>query len=274
MEGNLENQKSEPVLVSRFLDIREKPDINPVLDDFSNIFEAPERRAHFFEEAKNSFEFIFSQEKFVDHIQREPNDESFAYLKQVRRYGLILKASYRFADSSHQCGEALNQFLFLLGQYNDRYWLSPPAELKEAILENLDRLELSVNFIDTSGFREYAKGILTDIETLLQEKRLPVAKFHTLRKNVRLFSNLMQVTAAENYGGAPHWLFHSLFKLSVELGNQHDDLVQKGLQGKIDYHKAKVRIDPALAVEFGRIKPFIEKVCGMLYYAGDEKMAE
>jgi len=264
MEGNIEKKKTEPILVSRFDDIREKPGVTPEKDDLSEIFDKEQNREHFFKEAKESFEFVFDKGKFIHHIQEKPNEKSLSYLKQVRRYGLILKAAYKFADSSHLCGEGLQQFLSLLGTYNDSYWISPNEDEKKKIIEGLDNIELSVHFINTPGFKEYAKSILSEIEVLFQARRLPIKEFHTLRKRLRLFSNFMQVAAAENYGGNLHWLFYSIFKLSSQLGKHHDDFVAKGLQGEIDYHESVVEIDPHIAEEFEKLKPYIEKVCGLI----------
>ncbi|MFA6269876.1 MAG: hypothetical protein WC657_01535 [Candidatus Paceibacterota bacterium] len=260
MKGGSENKKIKPILVSRFLDIRQKPEINPDEGDFSNTFENEDRREHFFDEAKKAFEFVFDKEKFIHDIQSEPNKESFSYLKKVRRYGLVLKASYKFSDISHRCGEKLNHFLFLLGEYNDSYWISPRLEIKDEILNNLDNTDLSVNFIDTPKFKEYAEGILSQTEIILQKKELPIKEFHTLRKRLRLLSNFMQVAAAEDYGGSLHWLFYCIFKLSTELGKTHDDHVQMGLKKEIEYHKSVVEIDSDIATEFERLKPFIKKV--------------
>ena len=255
MEGNLENIKTEPILVSRFSDIRKNPEINPEEKDFSNTFEDESYREHFFDEAKKAFEFVFDKEKFIQNIQLEPNEESFSYLKQVRRYGLVLKASYRFSDVSHRCGEKLNHFLFLLGEYNDSYWILPRPEIRDEILNNLDDIDLSVNFIGTPEFKEYMKGILSQIEVLLQKTELPMKEFHTLRKRLRLLSNFMQVAAAEDHGGNLHWLFYSIFRLSAELG--------KGMKGEIGYYESVVEIGPHIAEEFYKPEPFIEKVCGL-----------
>lgn len=260
MEDVLENIKKEPILVSRFFDIRHKPEITPTETDFSSIFDNEKQREHFFEEAKKAFEFVFDREKFTKNIQQEPNEESFSYLKQVRRYGLVLKASYRFVDSGHQCGENLNHFLFLLGEYNDSYWISPRSEIRDELLTYLDSIDLSVNFIDTQEFREYTKNIVSQIETLSQKNELPMKEFHTLRKRLRLLSNFLQVAAAENYRGNLHWLFYSIFRLSTELGKIHDDYVQKGLKNEVDYHGSVVEISPSIATEFDELKPFIKKV--------------
>lgn len=264
MKENLESRKSTPILVSKFLNIRERPEINPTINDFSGVFKDKKYREHCFKEVKSSFEFIFDKKKLLHHLQKNPNKESISYLKQVRRYGVILRGMYRFLDPSHKCGEGLDQLLLFLGEYNDNYWLSPSEEIKKGIINNLNDIEFSINFIDTLGFKEYAKSLLFKIEEQLKEKILSVDKFHTLRIRLRLFADLMQVTAAENYGGNLHWLFYSIIELSSEMGKHHDDLIQKGLNGEINYHKSTVRINPRIASEFKRIKPFIEKVCGLI----------
>ncbi len=263
MKNNLENIQTEPILVSRFFDIRTRPELNPDEVDFSNIFEDKQYREHIFEEARKAFEFIFDKERFVREIKLEANEESFSYLKQVRRYGLILKALYRFTDTSHKCGEKLNHFLFLLGEYNDSYWISSQPEIREGILDSLSDLDFSVNFIDTEEFKKYAKSILDHIATLVQANNLPIEQFHKLRKRFRLLSNLMQVPAAENCGGNLHWLFYSIFKLSAWLGEIHDDYVERSLKKEIKYEESIVEIGPDVAAEFNKFKPFVEKVLGL-----------
>jgi len=259
----LETSKPKPALVSNFLAIREKPEINPVVADFPEDFYEKKSRQHSFEEAKNAFEFVFDKKKLLHHLEQKENKESFAYLKQVRRHGLILRDLYRFFDVSHQCVEKLNRLMCSLGEYNDSYWVSPQEEVKKEISENLDNLEFPVNFDESLKFKEYVEGVLSEIQEILREKQLPVEKFHTLRKRIRSFASLIQPAAAENCGGNFHWLFFSLFKLSGEMGDHHDDLILKGLNGEINYHESIVNIDPRIASEFEKLRPFIERVCGL-----------
>jgi len=89
-----EDLKSSPVLVTHFLGIRDKPDIDPALEDFAPIFEDGEYRKHCFLEAKKSFEFIFEKSEFLHQLEQETNEESRLYLRRVRRYGLALRAIY------------------------------------------------------------------------------------------------------------------------------------------------------------------------------------
>ena len=104
---------------------------------------------------------------------------------------------------------------------------------------------------------------MSEIEEILKEKELPVTKFHLLRKKIRLFGNLVQIPAIENLGKSQHWLCSSLFEISKEMGDQHDDLVARGLRGEIDYSQAVLEVSPQILSEFEKLKPFIKKVCGL-----------
>jgi hypothetical protein len=154
--------------------------------------------------------------------------------------------------------------MYLLGKYNDGYWVSTQEDVRKEISENLDNLEFPINFDKSSKFREYVENILLEIQELLKEKQLPVEKFHTLRKRIRLFASLVQPAAAENRGENFHWIFFYLFKLSGEMGDHHDDLILKGLNGKINYHESIVNVNPHIVSEFEKLKPFIKRVCGLI----------
>jgi len=73
MKITIEKKKPEPVLVSRFLGIRQQPEINPAVEDFSDLFSDEQYRKHSFEEAKKAFEFIFDKREILQHLRREPN---------------------------------------------------------------------------------------------------------------------------------------------------------------------------------------------------------
>jgi hypothetical protein len=253
----------EPALVSNFFAIREDPEISPDLDDFPDVFSDKKYRKHAFGEATKAFEFVFDKEKLLQCLQQKENKDSFAYLKKVRRHALIIRDLYRFFDSSHKCVEKLGNLAFLLGQYNDSYWVSPSKETRENIISNLDDIKFPINFSNTAEFKKYTLGVLLEIQKLLKEKELPVDEFHTLRKRIRSFASIIQPVAAENCGGNFHWLFFALFKLSGEMGDIHDDLINKGLVGEIEYDKSVVKIDPRIVSKIKTLEPFIEKACGL-----------
>lgn len=263
MEPTIENTKPIPILVSRFTEIRNKPNLEPTIEDFSDIFSNEDNRKHSFEEVKKAFEFIFNKEKFIHSLNKEPNKESFAYLKQVRRYRVILRDHCRFFSSKHKSAEALNKFLYFLGQCNDRYWVVQSEEIKQETIIHIDNIEFPIEFDDTDGFIRHIVNELSEIQEIFKEKKLPVATFHLLRKKIRLFGNLVQIPALENLRKSQHWLCSSLFEISKEMGDQHDDLVAKGLSGEIDYDQAVLEVSSRILSEFERLKPFIEKICGL-----------
>lgn len=263
MEGNLERSNIEPMLVRHFSDIRNDPKINLDEVEFTNTFGSEEYRHHLFEEAKKAFEFVFDRDKFIQNIRLERNNDSFSYLKQIRRYGLILKAAYNFSSVNHRCDARFNDFLFLLGKYNDSYWISQQSEIEDDIIQSIDGFDFSVDFNNTPEFKEHTKQILSEIDELVEKDALPVERFHKLRILVRSISNFMQVAAAENYGSGVHELFYRLFKMSTLLGDMHDNYVQMGLKGEIEYHEAVVDIGSDVVIELNALKPFIERVCGL-----------
>lgn len=264
MREIVEAPEPKPILVSRFGDIRKKPEINPTIGNFSDIFSDEQYRQHSFEEAKKSFEFIFDKKKVVYHLNQEPNEESFSYLKLVRRYGLVLGDIYRFVNSSHMRAEKLHQFLGFLGKYNDSYWVSVSNEAKQGVIDNLDDIEFPINFASTPEFKEYTTRILSDVKMFLGERVLSIDRFHALRKRFRSLADFLQIAAAEDYGGNLHYLFYSVIELSSEMGKQHDDLVERKLRGEIDYEKSTLEVNPHIVSEFARIEPFIKRVCGLM----------
>jgi hypothetical protein len=252
----------EPILVTRFQEIRQIPERSPNIEDFQSIFEDEQYRVHCFQEALNAFKYVYNKEKLDNYIQAEPSKEGAKYLKQVRRYGLILKATYNFFDSEHQCPENLNSFLKNLGRYNDNYWL-PESHRNDVQLAELSSLDMELNLAPTEEFKEHVKTTLSHIEWSFDQPVLSVENFHKLRKKIRLCANFMQVTAAEYYQQDLHWLFASLHEISDRLGKEHDELVQKGLMKEIDYHISEMEIEPADKEDFARLKPYIQKVVGI-----------
>ncbi len=251
----------KPILVARFEEIREKPEIDPVLQDFTEGLGTDKYRQHSFEESEKAFEFVFNKENFIRCVINQPSEENFLYLKQVRRFGLVLKANYRFADATHLCDEKFNTFLSLLGIFNDTYWTTPSQKVKSDLLDTLGDFRLSLRPIDNAGFKEYAQNILSDIDALTKESTLTAEKFHTLRKRLRLFSNFLQVAAAEHYGEGLHWLFFQMLELSTKLGKDHDELIQKTINHETVYHEFVFEMNPAIRADFKRLRPFLEKVC-------------
>jgi len=259
-------ESTENALVAHFDDSRITPDRNPTVDDFEPVLDNESFRIHSFEESKRAFLSIFDREQMEEFLSdQEPTKEAYAYLKRVRRFGQVLRGNYKFSDAAHASPERFANFLRLLGDYNDRYWLpekqNPSALFAE--LNSLGEIEYILNDAGDQNCEVYAHTTLDTIKNLLGKPELPTEDFHKLRKNISLFMNVLAVAGAEDYQGDMHWLFSSIASLSRRLGEQHDTLVQAGLRNELDYHGTYTKVDPGIREEFERLEPYIEKVAGI-----------
>jgi hypothetical protein len=256
----------EPILIQRFMDIKTIPDIQPPPSEFAPVLSDESSRQHSFDEAKKAFLYVFDNSKLEQHLRSEdPNEPEFKYLKRIRRIGLILRAQYRFLDASHSTPKPLQDFLSLLGDFNDRYWHPQKKKNGSKLVQALESLEepgLTIDLADKASFDSFATGTGSRIQEALSEPRLPMNKFHDLRKDIRTCADLLSVAASEDYGGKVHWLFASLLALSIELGEMHDEHVQSDLRGEAKYQETVVDINPSIKAEFAKLHPFFEKVIG------------
>ncbi len=254
-------QKSaQPILVQRFLDIREDPKLDPKIEELKPVFDNDEYRKHIFFEAQKSFEAIFKKEEFLEHLYREPNEDSRLYLRQIRRYGLVLRAMYQFMDDSHQCPEDFHQFLSLLGKVNDKYLKSKSEGKKERISDSVEKMDLPITFVDSSNFKSHVALVIQEIESLIEKKHLDFEELHTLRKKIRLFADLLQVSAAENYKSSLHGLFYLIIEISTNVDADLKSIREKHLTKP---GATLVEVRNEIISEFVKVKPFIEKICGI-----------
>lgn len=261
-----ETESVENALVVHFDDSRITPDRNPTVDGFKPVLDDESFRRHSFEESREAFLSIFDREQIESFLSaHEPTKEAYAYLKRVRRFGQVLRGNYKFSDASHTAPERFANFLRLLGDYNDRYWLperpDPSAILAE--LNSLSEVEYALNDAGNQNCETFACTTLETINNLLNRPELPAEDFHRLRKNISLFMNVLAVAGAEGYQGDMHWLFSSIASISRRLGEQHDTLVQASLRDESDYHSTYTKVDPEIREEFERLEPYIEKVAGV-----------
>ncbi len=210
-------QEKEPLLVSRFDSIKNKPDLAPSLDQFGSIFEDQSFREHSFEEVRRAFLFVYDNEKIIASLDSaNKTKQDFLYLKKVRRFGLILKAQYQFLSSSHLSPERFHQFFSLLGKANDCFWLEEKNEFREKLLHlssSFQISDLTIDFADSKSFKIYATETINQIDDLIMRDELTAKDFHMLRKKIRLCADLLQNSATKDFGGNIHWLFASVLSL-------------------------------------------------------------
>ncbi|MCF7833658.1 MAG: hypothetical protein K9L98_00830 [Candidatus Pacebacteria bacterium] len=260
---NIEAPRVGTSLNKYFHYIKEKPNIQPQESEFSDIFDDPKYREYCFNQAKASFKFVFNKELIKSHLNKSANKESLKYLKEIRRYGIILKGVYKFTGDTYKCSDNLKSFLYNLGQYNDTYWISSDKEKSKKVLDSLDDLVPSINFATTESFREYANKVMSKIDFLVRQQKLNVKQFHDLRKKLRSFADLFQIPASEDLEGKMHWLFSSMIRISFDLGKYHNELVKEKLESNTNLDGKEIILNNNIIEEFAELRPFIVRVCGL-----------
>ncbi len=257
-----------PSLVANFEVIRKRPHTFVNLDDLHSILSNKSYREHFFHEAETAWQYIFDPDKIAVCLSRR-DEKSYRYLKQVRKFGNVLRSSYRAYSINHHCPDLLHDFLVKLGEYNDYYPLPLGAPIAEKILqarpmwESLNKGDTTLQYAETSSFQNYMAKMIKDILILLEKRSLSMAAFHSLRKKVRTFMNLAQIPAVEHVDRAEHQFFYMLYELSTKIGDVHRNFVKKDIRGKIDYANSLVTIDPDWQRYFLEHLSYIKKACGI-----------
>ena len=269
-----------PLLVSRFEQIRQAPSADVTLENMPIVFGESSYREHCFDEAKNSWLTVFNKEKVLRAVTSDPKEEYFRYLKDIRKFGLILKSGYRFFGKTHMCPDGLDTFVRNIGRYNDHYWSSStkspfPADTMEA-LDHLDGESLSISYGTTEEFKAYAEGVFLRIESVLhgRAKSISVRDLHSLRKCVRLFSNIMQVPAAEHVTEPQHLLFHRLYNLSGTLASVRDNQADGTATDQINKDELMVDIDPFWAEEWDRVSSSVRRALDLPERTANEPVPE
>ncbi|MGE5298043.1 MAG: hypothetical protein ACM3KM_02685 [Acidobacteriaceae bacterium] len=257
--------EEQPDFIRDFEKVVEKPDIHVDISEISDVLTDPDRRQHCFEETKKAFEYELNHSD-IQILLSEPSRDSFRHLKKIRRLGLILRAQYIYFDSHHLTPEPLRKFLSVLGKFNDRYFLeNDPKQAEEiaALYSDVLKEDLAFEASSTEGYQEQVATRLARIEEFFSRPELGSVEFHSLRKEIRFLADSLQIVALDHFGQPLHWLFSSLLELSIRLGQDHDDLVQRGLQGEIDYAGSSIQPDRSVAEKFRLLEPFIKKAAGI-----------
>ena len=166
-----ESEPTAPALSVNFDAIKSKPERNPRLEEFHDIFGSAGQRQRFFEGARETFRFMFRPDEVHNHLEAAPNKTSFKHLKRARRSGLILKASYNFFDKTHLTPQPLQDFLKDLGKHNDHYENGDrekhAKKLAASRIHDVANLDLGIEIADDENFRKYLRTENSRILTFL-----------------------------------------------------------------------------------------------------------
>lgn len=255
-----------PTLVRNFEAIKIKPketlsDIHPL-----PIFGSQEGLTELFGESMKAWVFKFDPVRLKDRLLH-PKDDSLKELKEVRKYGLILRDHYLTMDQSQSVPANLVFFLHTLGKYNDHIGSSKRSKyadrlLSDKFLESLKSLD-EMNPMSVDGFRTSISRVIGEIRVLSSQQSLIMGDFHTLRKKIRLLGNLFQVPATRDLEGEAHQLFYQIQLISDQLGDRHDLVLQRHIHEGTSYKSQMMAVDKPTEEEINNIVTLVERALGI-----------
>jgi hypothetical protein len=268
----VERHEGVPLLSARFEVIKNESADKSSLETFPIFFDSDQYREHCFKETEKAWIYEFDQKKIIQSLRGELTNKNFSYLRQVRKFGSVLINVHKFVNITHLPPQTLKKFIYELGQHNDHYQLSIRQEIASRILSTQSTWDdfasaRQIVYADKKDFQRYSKQVLEHVVSSFNRPELPVKDFHSLRKEVRQFANLVQTPAAEHMSEGPHWLYFKLNELSGILGKKHDELVERYLS-KDEYSSTIIPIQESWVKKFQEILPYIEKIIGL--DAGDK----
>lgn len=222
----------------------ELPKVNPT------HFTAHER-AHMFAIAASAWNTTFSHTSLNELLasdSRRTAEEQFRALKDLRKFGMILKTGYLFFDDRQTAPAPLHLLIRSLGQLNDHFF-TPDRDTHmahvTAVLENVYTPDTTLNFQPATDdtYRSKVNTAISSISQGIQQPEVGVETFHDMRKTLRHLMNIFQLAAALTGHQQYEHLFTHLDTLSSDLGKTHDSLVQQAYEGKIVYDTSQVVID-------------------------------
>ncbi len=259
--------KEVPLQAANFDTVREGNCDRPPLETFPDFFSSDQYRQYCFDETKKAWIYQFDGKHIAQDLGGVPSSEKLRYLRQIRKFGSILMNVYKFVSVGHKPPKKLKDFVFDLGQHNDRYFT--PAREKAAlkILNsqsewNLLTDNLPVELASKEDFQQYTRTLLVEIQTLIGAERLIAKDFHYLRRQIRQCANLAQTPAVEHIGEGPQWLFLKLDELSKVMGKKHDSIVKKHLS-EAKCSKLEIQLEPDWKTKFQEALPFFERLTGL-----------
>lgn len=239
-----------------------------MLENISPVFSSKEHLQAYFEEVLQSWQFIYDENKVRKAIQTAEDEVSQKYLKTVRRYGLVFKASYKFFHHDHYAPDSLQNFVKIIGDFNDH--IHDPKRhfyalnlLSSNTLAELNSENFTYEATTHEAFIMYVQKTIDDIEGLIDKDILSVIDFHKLRKKIRLIMNVLQIPASNNLDSPVHHLFLIFYKISKQMGDQHDEIVQETIGNPELYSQHTVLISPQIRSDFERAKKYLLKSCQM-----------
>lgn len=226
-------------------------------------FEKEDRKA-MFEVAYGAWRDTFSVHDVLRAIQ--PTTDVYeqntrrASLKNLRKYGLIVKTGYLLFDDRHLAPVNHHTFIKDLGTLNDTFSLPDADNHRLQVVRNLQEYyPMGVSpFSDfkpasDESYHDAVDQHIANIRIGVREEPVLLSTFHTIRKSLRHMMNVYQLAGAIDPSDANVHIFQYLAELNKKLGDQHDVYVDAEYRGLLDYASSYTQIRPEQQDDLQRI---------------------
>lgn len=265
-ETDAHNQTT-PELVERFHALRDLDTYGSRmwqnLESVPNLYDSPEVLASYFQEAVTAWHHIYDAERFRAALRTPDLAASHKYLKEVRKYALILKTAFQFFHAELAAPAALKQFTKELGQYNDWYEHPDQAQhtqhlLPDTLIREVEALDVTARPPSLEGFHKRLRDKIAEVRQLTAHTELPTPEFHDARKAIRTLMNVLQVPASHELDSPAHHLFLILHSFSKQLGDQHDVIVSDTLGNHEQYNETITQLPTEIQRQLETVLRVIE----------------
>ena len=199
---------------------------------------------------------------------KKPTDSEMTHLKDVRVKVRLLRSVYLALDEGHEAPQVIDELTTVIGHLQDdlkagdrRLARKEADSLRDLMRKKeLDQIADEIDeFHGANGtsFRKWIKGEADEIRQIMGDegdsKKVTPKKFHEMRKSITEILAVVDVINAVDPSPESRQLGKYLSSLNTDMGNLHDELVGKKLQGAIEYERDKIVIPPrirALLLQF------------------------
>lgn len=181
-----------------------------------------------YQKAENLWTENFNGQDFAMHMNvfvGSGNSQLKPYFKNIRKYGLILKSAYRFADPEKNLPQEYDDFIKVVGQFNEHNntLLIYPID---TMINTALHLDIKPERHGTTSFTEAKKRvawICQNITIRLSEENSVVSQkdnFHKFRKLTRHLMNLYQLMGYTTHNEKYTNTFLFLHQIVDDMGSQ------------------------------------------------------
>jgi len=184
--------------------------------------------------------------------------ELYQYFKNTRKTLQYFRTIFIIFDQAHFAPAHLHNLYKYLGKFKDCFWTGEKNAVRVSQL--VDILNSTNNWtnwriiVDKDELiLDQAETIWAEIRQLLANQELTAVDFHTLRKRLRIFTNIFTVINKYNHDPRVSSIKMKLVQINDTLGDINDLLVQNALLGLTSYENQVVSVDDSLRVAIAGI---------------------